>query len=215
MANTRLSPEGAPIGDPNGDLDYVARGAARLAMTAETTTPEARFMEKFDWIPHWGGEVTLAVAGLGTRLNENGKYHIRAVEKTLEQVDGYKVEALRDTLLLRKAFAVRDEIDSLSPREIIDKPDILRILAKQQLFNAALRAGTWPSHRKDSLEKKLSPLILKLYGTSDEVLVGSWHETFASTKGRGRFWLDERNRVQDNPWVVQADHEARRRMLSR
>lgn len=215
MANTRLGPEGTPIGDPNQDLDYIPR-LGNLVTAAETAPRDGeRFIERFDWTPQWKGEVTLALDGLETRVNQAARRHIRGVEDTLEQAEGYKKEALRDATIPRLAFAVRDESSSLSASEIRDNPDILRVLAKQQLFRNSLQTGKWPGRQKNNLEKRLNPFILKLYGAEDEALIKLWHETTASANMRGRFWIDELNKVQNNPWVLSVRKEAHQRMISR
>jgi hypothetical protein len=217
MANTRLNQEGDPIGDPNQDLDYIPRRVGKLTTQAEAASSvaaqEKRFKEKFTWIPHSKGEVTLALEGLNSRINRSGRLGLRQVESTLEQVKGYKQEALRDAILLRGAFTTPNELSTLSAGEIVEDKGILRILAKQQLFTDSLGTGKWG--QKGTLEKRLNPLILDLYTASDEILLTLWHATFDSATQRGDLWISESNRVAENPWVEQANLEAHHRTVSR
>jgi len=221
MANTRLSPEGIPIGDADRDLDYIPRNIHNIGVAATSSPSEARldrreeFMDNNSWTPYGQAEVTLALKGLESEINARAEHGgLSAVEKLEKSARGYKTEALIELTTLRGSLAEIDDDESLSVASLRDDKQALGVLSKHQLFASALVLNKWP-RAKISIASSIETGVSDLLNGSDNNLTALWKGAFASAKQRYYFWDQQLERVKNHPRIQESHREKLQHAMSR
>lgn len=221
MANTRQTLEGNPIGDPDGDLDYISRGAHDIGVIATGNEfidldREDKFMEKFTWVPHWQAEATTAVKGLRPAINEADHHaNLSGVESVLANARGYKLEAGHDLTYLESVLDNSRDENTLNIGSVRKDTRVLEVLAKHQLFASALVQHKWPGHKKDNRAKRIHASMDTISSLGDEDLEMLWRGARVSSVKRYTFWHDQLQEVNQHPRVRASQREVQQHVMSR
>lgn len=201
----------------------IQRDLGRLSIISRNGLSERnRFVKKFDWIPHWKAEVTVALRGLPIQLKiiEGMPEPGPAAGQTYENVLKYWDEAHLSMYQLEQAIPKEGE-KAPSPDLIRQNFYTREAMARFGLAHAQMDSYSWhprARNRRQRIQNQLNDgrllsSTMELAGASDDRLYAQWFLARVSEGKRFDFWHNELVKVQSNPLVM--EHQARNRQKPR
>ena len=164
-----------------------------------------RFADRYTWLPHWGAEITMAVEGLESHINQVDRFAgSLAVISTLAEADKYRVEAQTEIDDLETAVFHNKGIYPVKFEAIHGDQVVISAMARHLLFRDSLARDKWPIHTEPRFERKVKPYNRLVQNLSSVRRTGLWHETLESETARNLFWIGSLLDAHSNPKVKDA-----------
>lgn len=163
------------------------------------------FVDRFDWIPHWGAEITSAVEGLEGQIEEAERFGgSGAVVSALAEANKYRVEALKE-----RAALVVPRLESggiyVVRHEVLHSDDVvIGAMARHLLFRDAHVRDKWPNHDDTTITRKSKPFVGTVKNLSNTKREGLWMTALASETKRELEWTGRLLIAHSNPNVASA-----------
>jgi len=163
------------------------------------------FVRRFDWLPHWGAEITMAVEGLEAHVQEVDRFAgSLAIISVMAEADKYRAEAQQEMNDLQRAVSPNRGLYPVR-FETLDGDDVvIGALARRLLFKSAMAKDKWPVHTEPQFSRKVKPYKGIVRNLSSSRRLGLWAEAHQSEAMRNLFWLGASLNAHTDPKVIQA-----------
>lgn len=165
----------------------------------------ANFSSRFEWIPHWGAEVTTAVEGLEAQIEEVDRFAgSLAIISTLADAERYRAEAQAEINDLQTASPRNKGIYPVRFEAIHSHDVVVGAMARHLLFRDALKRDKWPAHTQPRFDRKVKPYRRLVRDLSSSRRVSLWYESLESESLRNLHWVGVLLNAHTHPKVMDA-----------
>jgi hypothetical protein len=177
----------------------------RVEFNTDRSKQLDHFADRFTWVPHWGAEITMAVEGLESQIEEVDRFApAKAIISTMAEADKYRFEAQTEVDDLEIAANLSKGIYPVKFENIHGDEIVINAMARHLLFKESLPRDKWPIHTEPHFSRKIKPFNRKVRNLSNTKRTGLWLSALESESARKNFWLGSLLNAHANPKVINA-----------
>jgi hypothetical protein len=163
------------------------------------------FVGKFEWVPYWHAEVTLAVESLENRLLTAERYAgSAALRSHLSEAHKYRQEAFSDHSILRGVMTGQHRFEPVNFKTLREDEFVERALAKHLLFSQSLVHDKWPVHQGRRFARSLRPYTIAIRDSDPGQLTTTFYDAYTSTSARDQYWTMQTRNAWLDPRIQRA-----------
>lgn len=197
--------------------ELLRRDLGRLGIQSKNGLSERnRFVKKFEWIPHWKAEVTIALRGLPVQFNNiigRMPEPYPAARDSYHEAVKYWQESGLALHRLDQALVHEDE-STPSVDKIRGSFVVRAAMAEFSLAHRHFDEFVWHPTKRDRknqipnqiTDARLLSTTQDLAKASDDRLYAQWLLARHSEEKRYDFWHEQLVSIQDDPWVQEVQY---------